>query len=145
IRDRDANRALHASPPSAKYYPIRFISPLASNRRAIGLRVLSVPISTEALARTGERARGTTQSLPSSPRNGKQARRGDLPAHETRLKPAPSACRWLCLRRPAHRGRSQQRPPAKSINGVAYCLAEKAPNEGIGRRLCQSGELSRRG
>ncbi len=136
IRDRDANRALHASPPSAEYYPIRFISPLASNRRAIGLNVLSVPISTEALARTrGNGRAAATQAFEltqeTESKLGVVIYQRTSPAHDQHQARADGFV-FVALRIEDAVNSVLQRNP---INGVAYCLAEKAPNEGIGRRL----------
>lgn len=52
IRDRGSDNQLSAASPQPEYYPIRYITPLEPNRRALGVNVLTIPAAAEAIPRT---------------------------------------------------------------------------------------------
>ena len=54
ILDRDPTGRTYPAAEHAEYLPLTYVEPLASNRNALGLNPLSLPIAAEALARTRE-------------------------------------------------------------------------------------------
>jgi len=136
IRDRGPNKQLTPSPPHAEYYPIRYIAPQESNRRAIGLNVLSVPTSAEALARSLEDGKAAATSAFELTQE-TERKLGVVVYQRTSPAPAQTGRRangfvFVALRVEDAVNSILQLNP---ISGISHCLAEVSPSDARGRRL----------
>lgn len=138
IRDRDRQNALHPAAPRPEYYPIRLIAPLESNRRALGLNILSVPNAVEAVNRSlaNGKAASTRAFELTQETEGKLGvvvyqRTASPPPRDRPAAPAQGLA-FVALRiEDAVQSVLRHYP----IPGMVYCLTERTPDALLGHRI----------
>ncbi len=138
IRDRDRQNALHPAAPHPEYYPIRLIAPLESNRRALGLNILSVPNAVEAVNRSlaSGKAASTRAFELTQETEGKLGvvvyQRTASPAAGDRITGPAQGVAFVALRiEDAVQSVLRHYP----IPGMVYCLTERTPEALLGHRI----------
>ncbi|NML25429.1 EAL domain-containing protein [Zoogloea dura] len=142
IRDRDRQNILHPAAARSDYYPIRFIAPLESNRRALGVNVLSVPNAVEAVHRSlGSGKAASTRAFElTQETEGKlgvvvyQRTTGPITGSTSQTGPSgpPQGIAFVALRiEDAVQSVLRHYP----MPGMVYCLTERAPDAPLGHRL----------
>ena len=129
VVDRDANNQLVPLSRRAEYYAIRHIAPLEHNRRALGINVLSVPDSAEAIARTIADGRAAaTRAFELTQETGHKL---GVVIYQRTLSPgkgtsaAPDGLVFVALRiDDAVNGLLE----ANGMPGIDYCLADITPS-----------------
>lgn len=136
ILDRGPSNELYPAGSRPEYYPVRFVAPLESNRRVVGVDVSTIPASAEAMLRTnadGKAAASRAFELTQETEGMAGVVLYQRTNQHGRPPPAaPDGFVFLALRISdvvANALRGHELP------GIHYCLTENAPNTAVARPL----------
>lgn len=138
IKDRDRLNKLHPAASRPAYYPIHLIAPLETNRRALGLNILSVPNAVEAVNRSlsNGKAASTRAFELTQETEGKLGvvvyQRTAAPSGQALHAAPPQGLAFVALRiEDAVQSVLRHYP----MPGMVYCLTERAPDAPLGHRI----------